>query len=97
MIDRKTQDDNRSKTRVEALFSNPKQAENYNAPNKEVKRYLLHVDDLEEFERFYNFVQDLNTKYGDHAIFHLKDGDFSSDHENKFRYILDIWTDTKIK
>ena len=97
MIDRKTQDDRKSKINVETLFSNPTQAENYNAPDKEVKRYLLHVDDLEEFERFYNFVQDLNTKYGDHAIFHLKDGDFSSDHENKFRYILDIWTDTKIK
>lgn len=97
MIDRKTQDDRKSKAKVEALFSNPWIAENYNAPNKEVKRYLLSVEDLEEFERFYNFVQDLNEKYGEHAIFHLKDGNFSTDQENKFRTMLDIWTDTKIK
>ena len=70
MIDRKTQDDRRSKIKVEALFSNPCQADNYNAPNKEIKRYLLRLEDLEEFERFYNFIQDINEKYGDHAIFH---------------------------
>ena len=48
MIDRKTQDDRRSKIKVEALFSNPCQADNYNAPNKEIKRYLLRLEDLEE-------------------------------------------------
>ena len=97
MIDRKTQDDKKSKINVEALFSDPWQADNYNAPNKEIKRYLLRLEDLEEFERFYNFVQDLNEKYGDYAIFHLKDGNFSTDHENKFREMLGIWTDTTIK
>ena len=97
MIDRKTQDDRKSKLNVEALFSNPCQTDNYNAPNKEIKRYLLPLEDLEEFERFYNFVQDLNEKYGEYAIFHLKDGNFTTDQENKFRTILDIWTDTKIK
>lgn len=51
MIDRKTQDDRRSKIKVEALFSNPCQTDNYNAPNKEIKRYLLRLEDLEEFER----------------------------------------------
>ena len=71
MIDRKTQDDNTSKIKVETLFSNPCQADNYNAPNKEIKRYLLRLEDLEEFERFYNFVQDINEKYGEKAIFHL--------------------------
>lgn len=97
MIDRKTQDDRKSKLKVEALFSNPWQEEQYNMPNKEIKRYLLSVEDLEEFERFYNFVQDLNEKYGKYAIFHLKDGNFSTDQENKFRKILGIWTDTIIK
>lgn len=96
-IDRKTQDDRKSKIKVEALFSNPCQTDNYNAPNKEIKRYLLHLDDLEEFERFYNFVQDINEKYGEKAIFHLKDGHFCTDQENKFREMLGIWTDTIIK
>ena len=36
MIDRKTQDDGKSKIKVEALFSNPCQADNYNAPNKDI-------------------------------------------------------------
>ena len=97
MIDRKTQDDRKSKIKVEALFSNPCQTDNYNAPNKEIKRYLLRLEYLAEFERFYNFIQDINEKYGEKAIFHLKDGNFSTDHENKFREILGIWTDTKIK
>ena len=61
MIDRSTQDDRKSKINVEALFSTPIQAEdNYNAPNKEIKRYILHIDDLERFEEFYNHVQDIN-------------------------------------
>ena len=97
MIDRKTQDDNTSKINVETLFSNPCQADNYNAPNKEIKRYLLRLEDLEEFECFYNFVQDINEKYGEKAIFHLKDGHFCTDQENKFREMLGIWTDTIIK
>jgi len=97
MIDRKTQDDGKSKIKVEALFSHPCQADNYNAPNKEIKRYLLRLEDLEEFERFYNFVQDINEKYGEKAIFHLKDGHFCTDQENKFRGMLEIWTDTIIK
>lgn len=97
MVDRSTQDDRKSKIRVEALFSNPVQAEdNYNAPNKEIKRYILHIDDLERFEKFYNFIQDLNEKYEEKAIYNLKDGNFSTDEENRFRNILNIWTDTKI-
>lgn len=97
MLDRKTQDDRKSKVRVELLSSNPWSFENYNAPNKEIKRYILHIENLEEFERFYNFVQDLNEKYGEYAIFHLKDGDFCVDQENKFREILGIWTNTIIE
>ena len=97
MIDRKTQDDRKSKIKVEALFSNPMQAEdNYNAPNKEIKRYILHIDDLERFEEFYNHVQDINEKFGDHAIFHIKEG-FTVDELNRFRNVLNLWTDTKIK
>lgn len=99
MVDRSTQDDHKSKIQVAALFNNPIVAEDSfipNLPNAEVKRYLLSVDELETFERFYNFVQDLNEKYGDHAIFHLSDGGFSVDAENKYRGLLNIWTDTKI-
>lgn len=97
MIDRSTQDDRKSKINVEALFSNPIQAEdNYNAQNKEIKRYILHIDDLERFEGFYNHVQDINEKFGDHAIYHINDG-FTVDELNRFRNVLNLWTDTKIK
>lgn len=98
MVDRSTQDDWKSKVNVEALFSHPIQAEDYyKVPSKEVKRYILHVDDLERFEEFYNFIQDINEKYGEKAIYHLKDGNFTVDEQNKFRCMLNIWTDTKIK
>ena len=96
MIDRSIQDDRKSKVRVEALFSNPEQAEdNYIIRNPEIKRYILNVDDLERFEEFYNHVQDINEKFGDYAIFHINEG-FTVDELNKFRQILNIWTDTKI-
>ena len=99
VIDRSTQDDRRSKVCVDALFRNPVSAEdNYmpHLPNREVKRYLLHIESLETFERFYNFVQDLNEEYGDYAIYHLCDGNFLVEDVNRFRTILDLWTDTKI-
>ena len=97
VIDRKTQDNRRSKVNVEALFKSPAQAEdNYIIRNPEIKRYILNIDDLERFEEFYNFIQDLNEKHGEKAIFHLSDGGFSVDEENRFRQILNIWTDTKI-
>ena len=96
MIDRSTQDDRKSKVNVEALFSSPVQAEdNYIIRNPEIKRYILNIDDLERFEEFYNHVQDINEKYGDHAIFHINDG-FTVDELNRFRTILNLWTDTKI-
>ena len=96
MIDRSTQDDRKSKVNVEALFSSPVQAEdNYIIRNPEVKRYILNVDELERFEEFYNHVQDINEKFGDHAIFHINDG-FTVDELNRFRTILNLWTDTKI-
>ena len=96
MIDRSTQDDRKSKVNVEALFSSPVQAEdNYIIRSPEVKRYILNVDELERFEEFYNHVQDINEKYGDHAIFHINDG-FSVDELNRFRTLLNLWTDTKI-
>lgn len=96
MVDRSTQDDHRSKINVEALFRSPVQAEdNYKAPNNEIKRYLLSVDELEQFEEFYNHVQDINEKYGDYAIYHIGDN-FITENENKFRTMLGIWTDTKI-
>ena len=96
MIDRSTQDDKKSKVNVEALFSSTAQAEdNYIIRNTEIKRYILNIDDLERFEEFYNHVQDINEKYGDHAIFHINDG-FSVDELNRFRTLLNLWTDTKI-
>ena len=96
VIDRKTQDNRRSKVNVEALFSSPVQAEdNYIIRNSEIKRYILNVDELERFEAFYNHIQDINEKYGDHAIFHINDG-FTVDELNRFRTLLNLWTDTKI-
>lgn len=97
MTDRKTQDDRKSKICVEALFSSYSQCDYYNCPNKEFKRYRLPVDELERFEQFYNFVQDINAEYGDYSISHLNDGDFTVDELKKFRWMLDLWTDTKIK
>ena len=99
MIDRGTQDDKKSKIRIAGLFPNPTVAEDSfmpYLPSKEVKRYLLRVEDLERFEEFYNFIQDLNEKHGEKAIFHLSDGNFTTDEENLFRQILNIWTNTKI-
>ena len=58
-IDRSTQDDKRSKLNVEALFSRPSQIEdNYIIRNPEIKRYIIHINDLEKFEEFYNAWQD---------------------------------------
>ena len=96
MIDRSTQDDRKSKVNIEALFSSPVQAEdNYIIRNPEIKRYILNIDDLERFEEFYNHVQDINEKFGDHAIFHINDG-FTVDELNRFRTLLNLWVDTKI-
>lgn len=93
VVDRSTQDDKKSKVSVEALFSSPVQAEdNYIIRNPEHKRYIIHVDDLEEFEAVYNQFQDLREKYGDHAIFHIKDLNLGCDKENKWREILKIYT-----
>lgn len=92
---RNTQDDRKDKLSVSGLFESPVSAEDnflIHLPNKEVKRYIVHVDDLEEFERFYNFVNDLKEKYGDYWIYHLEEGYFTVDQENKFRSTLDLWT-----
>ena len=93
MVDRKTQDNHKSKVSVEALFSSPVQAEdNYIVRNPEYKRYIIHVDDLEEFESIYNLFQDLREKYGDRAIFHIKDLCLGCDTENKYRNLLGVYT-----
>lgn len=98
MIDRTTQDDKKSKITVSGLFSYPENAEDFiKALPADHKWYILDFDRLERFEEFYNFVQDINEKYGEYAIFHINDGGFTVDELNCFRYILDIWTDTKIK
>lgn len=96
-IDRSTQDDKKSKLQIEGLFKSPAQIEdNYIIRNKHIKRYILHVDDLGVFEKFYNDIQILNDNFGDRAIYHIKDLNYNCDLENKFRHILDIWTDTKL-
>jgi hypothetical protein len=98
MIDRTTQDDKKSKITVSGLFSYPENAENFikTLPSGH-KWYMLDTDRLERFEEFYNYIQDINEKYGDYAIFHINDGGFTVDDLNCFRSILDLWTDTKIK
>lgn len=98
MIDRSTQDDQKSKISVAGAFSYPSNAEDFikTLPAGH-KWYILDFDRLERFEEFYNYVQDINEKYGEYAIFHINDGGFTVDELNCFRYILNIWTDTKIK
>lgn len=99
MVDRSTQDDYRSKVNACALFSNPTVAEDYlipNLPNQEVKRYILHVSLISRFEEFYNFIQDLNEKYSEKAIYHLNEGIFTCDEEYLFRNMLNFWTSTDL-
>jgi len=94
-VPRKTQDDRKDKLTVSGLFDNPISAEDNflkHLPNPEVKRYIVHVDDLEAFERFYNFINDLKEKYGNYWIYHLEEGHFTVDQENKFRSALELWT-----
>jgi hypothetical protein len=97
MIDRTTQDDRKSKVSVAGAFSYPSNAEEFikTLPAGH-KWYVLDLDRLEHFEKFYNFVQDINEQYGDYAIFHINDGSFLVDELNCFRSILNIWTDTRI-
>lgn len=72
MIDRKTQDNRKSKVQVEALFSSAAQAnDNYIIHNPEHKRYIIHVDDLEEFETIYNQFQDLHPEDKDNFEINL--------------------------
>lgn len=97
-IDRSTQDDRKSKLKIEALFSSVPQCEdNYIIRNPEVKRYMIRLEWVADFERFYNHIQDINAKYGEKAIFHINDIGLDCDLINKFRYILDLYTDTTIK
>lgn len=94
-VSRSTQDDRKDKMHISGLFDSPVSArDNFltHLPNKDVNRYIVHVDDLEAFERFYNFVNDLKERYGDYWIYHLEVGCFTVDQENKFRSMLDLWT-----
>lgn len=98
MLDRSTQDDRKSKINVAGVFSYPSNAEDFiKTLPADHKWYILDFDRLERFEEFYNYVQDINEKYGEYAIFHINDGGFSVDELNCFRSILDLWTDAKIK
>lgn len=94
MIDRNTQDDRKSKLIVEGLFSSPLQIkDSYIIRNTENKRYIISVDDLEEFENVYNGFQDLRERYGEHAIFYLEELKLNCDKENKWRQILGVYTE----
>ena len=53
---------------------------------------LVHISQVAN-----SFVQDINEEYGEHAIFHINDGGFLVDELNCFRYILNIYIDTKLK
>ena len=94
IIDRKNYDDRKSKVDVEALFQHATQAEDIyikNMPNKNIKRYIIYIDDLEKLENFYNYFQDLKEQYGECAVLHLKDIKKWEDNEiYKFRNILGI-------
>lgn len=93
-IDRSTQEDRRSKIQVEAMFRSPVQAEdNYIIRNAETKRYILHIEDLERFEEYYNFLQDLKANYGAYAIYHLDEAFYTVDEQNRFRSLLNAWCD----
>lgn len=91
MIDRSTQDDKKTKINIEGLFCSPSQIEdNYIIRNPHIKRYIVNVDDLEEFETFYNFIQDIIKKYGaDNAVYHVNDVFFQ--HSEQFRHILKLY------
>lgn len=91
---RGTQGDKKDKINVTGLFSNPIVAEDSfipHLPNQDVKRYLVHIDDLEHFEEFYNHLNDLKESYGDYWIYHISDN-FTTDEQNKFRTLLNAWT-----
>ena len=97
VVDRSTQDDHKSKLKVEALFQSPAQAEdNYIIRNPEHKRYLLHVDDLEKAEEVYNRLQDLREEYGEYAIFRLEQLGLNCDEESKWRTIFEVYTSIDI-
>jgi hypothetical protein len=98
MLDRSTQDDRKSKINVAGAFSYPSNAEDFiKTLPADHKWYILDFDHLERFEEFYNFVQDINEEYGEHAIFHINDGGFLVDELNCFRYMLNIYVDTKLE
>jgi hypothetical protein len=97
IIDRRTQDDRRSKINISALFSTPVQAEDYiekAAPNPETKWYILPLDELETFENFYNDMQHIKAKYGaERGIWHIDETEhyYTCDETNKYRHILGIY------
>lgn len=89
-ISRDTQDDHKDKLHVAGLFENPIVAEDSfitNLPNKEIKRYIVHVDDLEEFERFYNLLNDNNLNAGD--CWKLEFAGIEKSQKEKFIMILE--------
>lgn len=92
-IPRGSQDDKRDKLVVSGLFPYSFDArDNYLArlPNQEVKRYVVCADDLKEFERFYNFVNDLKEQYCESWVSKLDSGNFAPEQKKRFCEVLEI-------
>lgn len=88
-ISRDTQDDHKDKLKVVGLFENPIVAEDVfipNLPNKDIKRYICHVDDLEGLESFYNLLSDKNLKPCDCWLVDFED--FTREQKEKYINIL---------
>lgn len=98
-VDRKTQDDRKSKIGVVAAFANPINAEDFIKSLPMAARwYIVDKNELDAFENFYNAIQDLVAEWGaDYAIYHLKDLNFGVDLENRFRSMLNLWVNDDFK
>ena len=67
---------------IKEVFSRPENAERF---------------DAERFADFCHYVLDIKKRYGDYAIFHINDEDFTVDELNHFRTLLDLWTTAGLK
>ena len=85
-VDRTTQDDKKDKLQVEALFRSKVQAEDNYIIRNNVKRYIVSIDDLEQFEKFYNLLNDKGLKPRDCWTIEL-DG-FTQSEKQKYLSLL---------
>lgn len=88
-ISRDTQDDHKDKLKVAGLFENPITPEDFfipNLPNQHIKRYIVHIDDLESLELFYNLLNDRGLKASDCWTIDFEE--FTKEQKEKFINIL---------